>query len=1121
MTNARLLSRPGLALIRAGLGLFVCACLAGATGRAATFLVTNAANAGPGSLRQAILDANAATGQSTIFFNFTGSGPFTLSLSSPLPPLTQPTLVDATTMAGYAGKPLVELDGGGLPGDGLVLTAGHSTVRGLAIGHFGGSGLRLEGGGTNRIEANCLGVRADGVTPFPNQQHGVQIVGSSGNRVGGAEASQANVIAANQGDGLRLEGADAADNVIQGNFIGTDADASQPLGNSGAGVVVAGAVNGLLGGTNPGEGNWIAFNGGQGVLVIEGTCALLGNIIFGNAGQAIDLAGEGTTPNDSGDFDSGANAQQNFPAITSAKYGLSGISLMGLLHSAPDTAYRLEFFAGPACGQALVFLGAVDAVTDPFGDAAFSPTLPSGNLAGWWVMATATDPWGNTSELSPCAAVTVPPWVVMQPESATVLEGQPVTFSVAAGGAPPLYYQWMRNGVAVPGANSETFTLPAATLAHAGTYTVTITNHDGITVSAAATLTVLAPTLPVLLSQPQSQAVSAGTSVFLNVGVSGIGPIAVQWRLNGVNLEGATNTVLILNNVQATNAGTYSAVVSSPAGAVNSAEAVLTVLVPTLGFNDAFGTLTSLATATGLGRSSNVLATAQVGEPLIAGKPGGRTVWIEWKAPASGIVTFSTRGSGFDTLLAVYTGTTLSNLVEVASDDDSGGFLSSTVSFNAVKDTRYKIAVDGFGGASGELVLSWKLESTAEQLPMILAHPNSQTVTEGGTVIFTVGATGTGLSYQWFFNGDPIPGATGGDLTLPSVTRSNVGAYQVRVSNGVRSVRSRRAILELAAADTDGARGKSKDKFRDAVLEPDRRELGAPVVEQLRRLSGSGTVSRGYTGMQIFSTVGSTKEPGEPNHCGIPGGASSWFVLTTTTNGTLLIDTCGSSFDTVLAVYTGPGTDFASLVSVACDNNGGPDGVTSKVQFPAGAGVNYFIAVDGVGGASGIVQLNYVLGDPPTILTNPVSAQVAQGATATLSVSAKATPKARYQWHRQGTPLPGATNATLTLANFQPEQAGQYSASVSNALGAVASAPAQLQLAGPLRLSQVGRPGQAGFVLTLHGSAGQTYVIEASTNLVLWQPVATNAPPTGVWEFCDASLTNRAQCYFRALPLGP
>ncbi|MBN2507972.1 MAG: immunoglobulin domain-containing protein [Verrucomicrobia bacterium] len=691
--------------------------------------VSTLVDTGPGSLRQAILDANTSAVPATIYFNLAGSSPFTLTLASPLPPIEQPTVLDATLLPGYAGQPLLELDGGGLAGDGLVIAAGHCTVRGLAIGFFGGSGIRVEGGGTNQFEGNYLGVRADGITAWPNAQHGLLLVNSAGNRIGG-EPGAGNVISGNAGDGIHVDGDGAAGTVIRGNLVGTDASGLQPLGNSHSGVHVSGGATHVVGGPAPGDGNRIAHNGRNGVLVFSGQCALRGNAIYANAAQGIDLGGDGVTPNDTSDSDAGPNELQNTPEILSASHGPSGTSVSGTLHSSPNTVFRIEFFGGAACGQAERVLGSVEAVADASGDALFSAAGLDGDASGLYVCATATDPEGNTSELSPCG---------------------------------------------------------------------------------------LAPTPPVFVTQPLSQTVAEGATVVFEAGYSAIGPVTVQWRLNGVNIKDATNAVLILENVQATQSGTYSVVVSTPAGAASSAGAVLTVELPSLDFKDDFGALTRLNSASGAGRGSNLVADAQADEPLHAGKTGGVSVWIAWQAPETGIATFTTAGSTFDTLLAIYTGTVLTKVAEVASDDDSGGFHTSAVQFNAAAGVQYKIAVDGFGAARGAVVLNWSLEPTSQTLPVIISHPASQTLAPGDTALLTVAATGTALTYQWFFENQPIPGAVGNTLTLDGLGQAHVGEYVVRVSNAVRSVKSRAAHLELAADLGGVSQARSANKFLDGL----------------------------------------------------------------------------------------------------------------------------------------------------------------------------------------------------------------------------------------------------------------------------------------------------------------
>ena len=125
-------------------------------------------------------------------------------------------------------------------------------------------------------------------------------------------------------------------------------------------------------------------------------------------------------------------------------------------------------------------------------------------------------------------------------------------------------------------------------------------------------------------------------------------------------------------------------------------------------------------------RSSNLTATKEPGEPDIAGNPGGKSVWWQWPSPISGPVTVSTIGSSFDTLLGVYTGTALSNLVLIASNDDAEGSLQSDVTFEAVAGTNYQIAVDGFDGASGGIVLTLVASPVRLCLPVTIAGSQVQ-----------------------------------------------------------------------------------------------------------------------------------------------------------------------------------------------------------------------------------------------------------------------------------------------------------------------------------------------------------------------------------------------------------
>ena len=115
-----------------------------------------------------------------------------------------------------------------------------------------------------------------------------------------------------------------------------------------------------------------------------------------------------------------------------------------------------------------------------------------------------------------------------------------------------------------------------------------------------------------------------------------------------------------------------------------------------------------LSGTSGTERGHNSLATRQSGEPRHAGRTGGTSVWYRWTAPRAGFVTFDTQGSGFDTLLAAYTGSTPSNLDLVESNDDDRSIApQSQMRWFARSGTTYRIAVDGASGAQGNITLHW------------------------------------------------------------------------------------------------------------------------------------------------------------------------------------------------------------------------------------------------------------------------------------------------------------------------------------------------------------------------------------------------------------------------------
>ncbi len=171
---------------------------------------------------------------------------------------------------------------------------------------------------------------------------------------------------------------------------------------------------------------------------------------------------------------------------------------------------------------------------------------------------------------------------------------------------------------------------------------------------------------------------------------------------------------------------------------------------------------------------SNVGMTKESGEPNHAGDAGGHSVWYQWKAPHTGTATIDTFGSSFDTLLAVYTGSTVDGLTEVASNDEYGGGSQSLVTFNAVAGTVYRIAVDGYVGATGNITLNYSLVWPE----IAIQGPAGANLTDGSTTAAGFGSVLVNESVTKTFT---VKNTGTADLTGLAVTESgaNSGNFTV------------------------------------------------------------------------------------------------------------------------------------------------------------------------------------------------------------------------------------------------------------------------------------------------------------------------------------------------------
>jgi parallel beta-helix repeat protein len=429
------------------------------------------------------------------------TGAHTINLNSALPTITQSVEIDASTEPDFvinSSRPVVVINGNDLAADGLVLeaTADASTIRGLVIRNFNGNAITIQiGSDGNTIAGNYLGsLNTQGTSAGvaeSNSGNGLRIYGAN-NKIGGINLSDRNVISGNQ-TGIFLYGLTGGLNLIQGNYIGVDASAVGAVPNA-SGILIFSAGN-LIGGIATGAGNLISGNSGQGILISNdsaltnadnnviqgnslvdngagivisgssnnliggatassanvinknsGAClavftstgngslnnSVLRNQLSNNAGLAIDLQGDGVSLNDMTDIDTGANGIQNFPVLVSAVASATTVAISGTLNSEADKTYRIEFYASPTgapsgYGQGQTYLGFTTVTTDSLGNASFAPLLTGVNVpVGSIISASATvdfglGVYGSTSEFAKnIVASSAAPGITVSPPSSSV-----------------------------------------------------------------------------------------------------------------------------------------------------------------------------------------------------------------------------------------------------------------------------------------------------------------------------------------------------------------------------------------------------------------------------------------------------------------------------------------------------------------------------------------------------------------------------------------------------------------------------------------------------------------------------------------------------------------------------
>jgi hypothetical protein len=486
---------------------------------------------------------------------------------------------------------------------------------------------------------------------------------------------------------------------------------------------------------------------------------------------------------------------------------------------------------------------------------------------------------------------------------------------------------------------------------------------------------------------------------------------------NGVAPDAKANDGIYSANLNvpvSTDDLTLSFLITAP-GKTNSTNVVSYSVVP-VPVNDYFTNATKVPPGGALYLSNNKFATMEPGEPKHAGVTNvAASLWWNWSPSSTTNVFIDTTGSAIDTVLAVYTGSSVSNLTQVAATNDVGTTKQAYLNLDVTAGASYRIAV---ASANSNSVGSLRL----------LIAPGGQVDTNPPTVLVA-----SPLSGLWVSNflitvsgtaDDPQPSASGLTRVLVSVNgQLPVTASGTTNWSSTFGLSQGLNTISVTAVDLAGNVSPAASVQVTYVMVNPANDLFANAIS----LSGnSGSVSA--------ITTNATKEFREPNHAGNAGGKSVWWSFAPSADGVLTLSTTNSTFDTVLGLYTG--ATVSQLTTVASNDDaypGAPGGFSQIIQAVR-AGQTYHIAVDGFDGVGGTAVLtcsfatntvfHLTTGATPGGSLLPASGDFASNSTVVVT----ATPEPFFAFagwsgslSATANPLSVVVNSNISLtANFQP-----------------------------------------------------------------------------------------------------
>jgi uncharacterized repeat protein (TIGR02543 family) len=506
-------------------------------------------------------------------------------------------------------------------------------------------------------------------------------------------------------------------------------------------------------------------------------------------------------------------------------------------------------------------------------------------------------------------------------------------------------------------------------------------------------------------------------------------------------------------------------------------------LVAQVSLNDNFENADVIASAPGTVDVDTSTATAESGEPAHYGGAPRHTLWWRYLPLTNGTLVVDTEGSAFDTVLALYTGSSLATLQKRDSNDSAGDdVMHSRIELLLAGGTTYHIALDGYSESdNGAARLNWVFTPLAANsyivtlmAPQVIGYPSNIVVTAGTPYSVLPQPSIYGYAFNGWWSG---MGGTGDQVTNAiSVSQSTNHALYAKFSPKTVSVTFDangstvpQQVVEVTfglawPAITTPTRegyvfdgwytleGEPIDLGSLVALESDlsvfAEWIASPLPPPVNDNFAAASVITTDAGSTNVTTAMASAEPEEPAHYGGAPRHTLWWTFIPLTNGTLVVDTEGSSFDTVLALYTG--SSLATLQKLASNDSAGDDVLHSRIEWMLVGGTTYHIALDGYSESdSGSACLNWGFTPLPAnyyivpLTSQSVSAVVPMGQTARLIVSNSGA-EPFYQWMKDGVMLAGQTNSTLSFNSFTFTDSGSYSVVVTNTLGTTISMPASL-----------------------------------------------------------------------------